>query len=351
MKNILLVVLFSICLVIIVLSSQLYVLTVVQQQFDSEIKSVKGNFSMQLNEKNNYILNLTLRIDELEHSSVEHSYEIVSTQMSTDEIGQKLNSNTQILYSMIQNQTNEIKDIQQSTKNELSLLNFYQTRNLEQLDEKIRDNSEQLYSTKRSVSTLQYEGFKSFDSTVYDSIFILENYENTSSLLGTAFAVSDSIIITNAHNIVYKYVNLSYQNKTQLENVSLIYKNDSLDIAILNTSSKLKYLKFVSQNVSSGSPSYVIGHSFGYEFSLTSGVISSLREFNKTNVLTTFVQHDTPAGKGNSGGPLLDSNGRVIGMHSGGFVDKVYGYGKEGISFALYFEEIKQILKSKNITI
>jgi S1-C subfamily serine protease len=83
---------------------------------------------------------------------------------------------------------------------------------------------------------------------------------------------------------------------------------DSLHPVRIGDSSRLK----VGQRV------YAIGNPFGFERTMTTGVISSMRmlpvrNFNRT---INFIQLDAAINPGNSGGPLLDSRGRLIGMNT-----------------------------------
>jgi S1-C subfamily serine protease len=70
-----------------------------------------------------------------------------------------------------------------------------------------------------------------------------------------------------------------------------------------------------------GSPAFVIGHPFGLTGSLSAGVISGLdRSLNvpgKSAPLTGLIQFDAAVNPGNSGGPLVDENGEVVGIVTG----------------------------------
>jgi len=70
-----------------------------------------------------------------------------------------------------------------------------------------------------------------------------------------------------------------------------------------------------------GSPAFVIGHPFGLTGSLSAGVISGLGRSisvpGKTTPLTGLIQFDAAVNPGNSGGPLVDENGEVVGIVTG----------------------------------
>jgi S1-C subfamily serine protease len=95
------------------------------------------------------------------------------------------------------------------------------------------------------------------------------------------------------------------------------------DIAVLKIEAPRKLLPAIPIGTSSdlqvGQRVFAIGNPFGYDQTLTSGVISGLdREITGAGnrPIKGVIQTDAPMNPGNSGGPLLDSAGRVIGMNT-----------------------------------
>jgi S1-C subfamily serine protease len=94
-----------------------------------------------------------------------------------------------------------------------------------------------------------------------------------------------------------------------------------------------------------GDPVIAIGNPFGYSRTVTTGIVSGLqREIQAPNGFTIpdVIQTDASINPGNSGGPLLDANGRVIGINSqiatGG------GQGSVGIGFSVPINTAKKLL-------
>ncbi len=92
-----------------------------------------------------------------------------------------------------------------------------------------------------------------------------------------------------------------------------------------------------SGNVRVGDPVYAIGNPFGLDRTMTAGIVSAVgRDIEAPNGLgiPNAIQTDAPINHGNSGGPLLDAGGRVVGINdqieSGGAVD-----GNVGVGFAI----------------
>jgi len=95
---------------------------------------------------------------------------------------------------------------------------------------------------------------------------------------------------------------------------------------------------------SQGASVYAMGHPLGYDYTFTSGVISGFRK-NRSDLGKEYVmlQTDTPLNSGNSGGPLVDANGQLIGINT----SKIKKTGVEGLNFAIWIDEIIQSLINK----
>jgi S1-C subfamily serine protease len=94
-----------------------------------------------------------------------------------------------------------------------------------------------------------------------------------------------------------------------------------------------------------GDPVIAIGNPFGYSRTVTQGIVSAVqRQIQAPNgfTISNVIQTDAPINPGNSGGPLLDGNGRAIGINSqiatGG------GQGSVGIGFAVPINTAKKLL-------
>ncbi len=93
-----------------------------------------------------------------------------------------------------------------------------------------------------------------------------------------------------------------------------------------------------STTVRVGDPTLAIGNPFGLDRTLTSGIVSALqRQIRAPNgfAINNVIQTDAPINPGNSGGPLLDADGRVIGINSQIEMAANGGTGSVGIAFAV----------------
>jgi serine protease Do len=132
----------------------------------------------------------------------------------------------------------------------------------------------------------------------------------------------------------------------------LVSKNEMYDLALVSVGGTDRpHLRLADpESVSVGDDVIAMGNPFGLATSVTTGVISSIRkleDFPGTEALGltstqkkfNFIQTDAAINSGNSGGPLLNTRGRIIGLNSFGISKKL----AEGLNFALHAKEIKKV--------
>lgn len=180
-----------------------------------------------------------------------------------------------------------------------------------------------------------------FDAeSIYKSVVVVYS----GNALGSGFAIGNSCIITNAHVINDKNdVTVSvYKDKAYSTEILKIDKN--LDLAVLKIQSKkLPYLKIANYNdVQIGSDVYAIGAPESLSYTLTKGVLSA-----KDRLIgeMKYIQIDAPINSGNSGGPLLNDKGEVIGVNTLKLFDS------EGIGLAIPMTTVIEFLNDNNIVI
>ena len=182
-------------------------------------------------------------------------------------------------------------------------------------------------------------------STVYRRTIFLEMYPSKDQ--GSGFLISaDGKILTNSHVVAdarQLEVTLSDQSKYK---ATLLNRDEANDLALLQISprKKLPVLRLGdSEGLQVGQKVLAIGNPFGLDGSLTTGVVSSLgRDIRGENNqrLEGLIQTDAAINFGNSGGPLLDSAGDVIGINTA-----ILGpNGNIGIGFAMPINRAKVML-------
>ena len=169
---------------------------------------------------------------------------------------------------------------------------------------------------------------------------------------GSGFVIDkDGYIVTNAH-VVEGADNVAVSFSENGESVPAEVKgvDRSTDVAVLKVDpSKVDNLTTIPLGDSSkaqvGDPVIAIGNPFGLSRTVTTGIVSGLqRQIQAPNgfTISNVIQTDAAINPGNSGGPLLDANGRVIGINSQ--IQTGGGQGSVGIGFAVPINTVKEEL-------
>ncbi|HZL65478.1 MAG TPA: trypsin-like peptidase domain-containing protein [Thermoleophilia bacterium] len=182
---------------------------------------------------------------------------------------------------------------------------------------------------------------------------------SSAQALGSGFVVSSQgYILTNAHVVA--------DNGQQASSVTVVFKgtgstttqvkaqvvgiDETSDVALLKVdparTPKLVVLPLGdSSNVQAGEPVVAIGNPLGYDFSVTSGIVSATdRNLQSPNgsTIPNGIQTDAAINEGNSGGPLIDSTGHVIGINEQ--IASQSG-GNQGLGFAVPIDTAASVMK------
>jgi S1-C subfamily serine protease len=164
---------------------------------------------------------------------------------------------------------------------------------------------------------------------------------------GSGFVINpDGQILTNNH-VVQGASQLSVKLADQKEfKARVLARDPRSDLALIkiDAPAKLPSLHLgESDNLVVGQKVLAIGNPFGFQGTLTTGIVSSLDRSIQTEdsqvPLEGMIQTDAAINPGNSGGPLLDSHGNVIGINTA-----IYGQGNIGIGFAMPINRAKTML-------
>ncbi len=155
---------------------------------------------------------------------------------------------------------------------------------------------------------------------------------------GSGFIVSpDGVILTNAH-VVRGADEVSVKLTDRREfRAQVLGRDDKTDIAVLKIdASGLPTLPLgSSQALKAGEWVLAIGSPFGFENTVTAGVVSAKGRSLPDDSAVPFIQTDAAVNPGNSGGPLLNARGEVVGINA-----QIYSRsgGYQGVSFAIPIE-------------
>jgi len=214
--------------------------------------------------------------------------------------------------------------------------NAYKAQNTQDTDGKTKMSAE-----KSTTKLSENSGVDVFEDNINGVIEITwsdERYQHS----GSGYIISpDGYAITNTHVVTHENgescnrVNVRVKNTETTANVITLGDSrhglgNGIDLAIIKLNSLpsgVKVMKFADfSKVKNGERVYVIGNSLGYGTCITSGIVSDrLREVDGNMLLMT----DCAVNGGNSGGPMFNEKGEVIGTIVSG-IDRA-----EGMNFAI----------------
>lgn len=153
---------------------------------------------------------------------------------------------------------------------------------------------------------------------------------------GVIIDAAGGIIVTNEHVVrggsTYR-VDLTDGRSFE---ANLLGADEATDIAVLSIQApRLSQVEVVdSDTLRTGDLVFAVGHPLGLDQTLTMGVISGLGRSGMGDAIEDYIQTDAAVNSGNSGGPLLDSAGRLIGINTA-ILSGSAGGGNDGIAFAV----------------
>ena len=160
-----------------------------------------------------------------------------------------------------------------------------------------------------------------------------------SSGSGAIIDAREGIVVTNNHVVEGGRKFTVDMTDGRIFDATLIGTDKATDLAVLkiepgDRTLGLSQIEVVnSDSLRTGDLAFAVGYPLGLDQTLTMGVISGLGRSGMGDRIEDYIQTDAAVNSGNSGGPLLDSRGRLIGINtsilSGG------GGGNDGIAFAV----------------
>jgi len=168
--------------------------------------------------------------------------------------------------------------------------------------------------------------------------------------IGSGFVIDKAgHIVTNYHVVQgAKTVQVSFSNHESMA-AKVVGSDPATDIAVLKVSAPSRALRPLtlgnSSTVEVGDQVIAIGNPLGYDRSVTSGIVSAVQRSitapNQVSTIGHVIQTDAALNHGNSGGPLLNADGDVIGVNAQ--IAPSDANANIGIGFAIPINTVKQI--------
>lgn len=239
---------------------------------------------------------------------------------------------------LLEKKIDNLRTETQANINELSSSIIETNNELSSLSSDVGDINKEFSEIKASVSA-------DFSEIIEDSVKAVVTIR-TDSGQGTGFFITeDGYIVTNAHVLANENGNLAtgihainYEgNSIALQFVGYSSK---LDAALLKASGNFNFLELgISDEVQIGEKVIAIGNPLGLQFSVSQGIVSAVHRPGP-NGINAYIQTDAALNPGNSGGPLINTEGEVVGINN----FKI-GSG-ESLGFALEADYIKQAVNA-----
>ena len=163
--------------------------------------------------------------------------------------------------------------------------------------------------------------------------------------LGSGVLVSaDGYILTNNHVIENAdEIHVRFADHKEFE-ATIIGRDKMTDIALIkiDTEERLPFVKFGnSEKLRVGDWVVAIGNPFGFEQTVTAGIVSGMGRTLGNGAYDNFIQTDASINPGNSGGPLFDLDGKMVGINTA-----IYSRsgGNIGIGFAIPVNMVKNVM-------
>ena len=164
--------------------------------------------------------------------------------------------------------------------------------------------------------------------------------------VGSGFIVDpDGYVVTNSHVVGKGGQVTVILNKGKRYPAQVVGKDSKLDLALLKIEADepLPYVEFGdSDRARTGDRVLAIGNPFGLGGTVTTGIISARGRDIRSGPYDDYIQVDAPINQGNSGGPLFDMSGQVVGINTAIFSPNG---GNVGIGFSIPAKQAEPILK------
>lgn len=230
----------------------------------------------------------------------------------------------------------------------------------ESVDDVRRENQYQIGEVSREVANQRVElqsQITAQQTTLEDQIRILQASQSdfsgviekvirsvvsvgTDKSAGTGFIVqAGGYVVTNYHVIQgSRFIKVLTYDGAQ-HDALLIASDVNADLALLKMDGLFTPIEFAApEDTQIGESVIAIGNPLGLSFTVTEGIVSALHR-EGPNGLKAYIQTDVTLNPGNSGGPLIDNEGHVIGVNNFKIGDA------EGLGFALESTFVQDFLK------
>lgn len=204
------------------------------------------------------------------------------------------------------------------------------------------------FAAALGAAAARSEDLSQLYARVGESVVLIETFDGLGGKLGqgTGFVVQGGLVVTN-HHVVEGAGRVEVVSKHEVRHPVLGLLGDDVeqDLAILKIGPHhLPALAFLDRPPTTGQPIVVIGNPLGLSLSLSQGIVSAVREHGLKGIgdasSAPLVQITAPMSPGSSGSPVLDLEGRVLGVAVSQLVDG------QNLNFAIPISSVSALLSA-----
>ncbi len=223
--------------------------------------------------------------------------------------------------------SNKINNLQADTQNKLN-----------ELTENIIETQTTVEKSKKELILLKASAGEDFSGIIEESIPLVVTIR-TDIGQGTGFIIDEEgYIVTNAHVLSGGRKIQAITSEQKLIDATLIGYDSDFDIALLKIPGDYEAFELGdSDDIQIGEKVIAIGNPLGLQFSVSEGIVSAVHR-EGINGVEAYIQTDAALNPGNSGGPLINKQGKVIGINNFKMGDS------ESLGFALESDYIEDIV-------
>jgi S1-C subfamily serine protease len=214
-----------------------------------------------------------------------------------------------IQYNLLNQKINDLQTDVQTKMNEL-------TTTLLETEQELKSLGSQIGSIDEEIDYLKASTSEDFSGVIEDAIKAVVTIRTDISQ-GSGFIIYETgYIVTNAHIMEDAKAATIITYDGESHQVKLVGKNELMDIILLRIDGNYDVLELGdSDDVQVGEKVIAIGNPLGLQFSVSEGIVSAIHR-KGINDLEAYIQTDAALNPGNSGGPLINKKGEVIGINN-----------------------------------
>ena len=211
-----------------------------------------------------------------------------------------------------ENLNQKISDLQTDTQTKINEV----SKTIIEIENELSSLGLQIGSIDDEIDLLKASASEDFSGIIEDAIKAVVTIKTDLSQ-GTGFIIdSEGYLVTNAHVIEGATTAGVITYDGEIHNVILIGRDTSMDVALMKIEGEYERLKLDdSDDLEIGEKVIAIGNPLGLQFSVSEGIISGIHRRGINN-LEAYIQTDAALNPGNSGGPLINKQGKVVGINN-----------------------------------